>query len=200
MLRFLRYNTRHHFYWCLGGKPRWKGDEPTPMGRPKLNPISSVYGGGIKNISMHEPLWMFRLRQRLFAFAGRQRCGRRDDPFAWNRGDSPLPDTWDIGPDGNRTCSYCGSIHFDDLMKICRLVLEDERYAIEGTTKSYKVYVKQPEVMNASQGAIKFYKQHSPVEPTEEEQHLFREAVGVSNERHAAMMERWRTERQAISA
>jgi hypothetical protein len=69
-MKFLRYNGRHYFYWCLGGGDR-------PMGWPKLNPISSAYGGGIRTISAYEPRWLFRLRQRLFSFAGKQRCGRR---------------------------------------------------------------------------------------------------------------------------
>lgn len=180
MKRFLRYNTRHHIYWRQG------------EGWPKLDPISSSYGGGVRTITCHEPLWLFRLRQRLFAFGGHQRCGRRDDMFAWNRGDGDQPDTWDWGPDGNRTCSYCGSIHPDDLMKICRLALEDDRYAIEGTTKSYKVYVRQPHVRNASEGAIKFYKQHTPQDPSDEDRELFSRAVQVSHERFQAMMARGR--------
>lgn len=110
--------------------------------------------------------------------------------FAWNRGDGPAPDTWDWGPDGNRTCSYCGSIHPEDLLKICRLVLTDERYEIEGTTKSYKLYIKQPGVRNASEGAIKFYMQHAPKDPTPEEQRIFAEAVRISNERARARWER----------
>lgn len=178
MLKFLRYNSRHNFYWRSGG---W----------PKIDPISSTYGGGVRTVSLYEPLWLFRLRKRLFAFSGRQRCGRRDDMFAMNRGDGPQPDTWDLGPDSNRTCSYCGSLHPDDLMKICHLVMTDERYAIEGTTKSYKVYVSQPGVRNASEGAVKFYMHHAPKEPTDNENQLFRDAVRISNERFLAMKPSW---------
>lgn len=192
MWGFLRYSSRHHFFWRLSGP------DGVGMGVPRLDPVDGmVYGVRYKNISWHEPLWLFRLRQRLFAFAGRQRCGRRDDMFAWSRGDGPQPDTWDWGPDGNRTCSYCGSIHPDDLMKICELVLDDERYAIEGTTKSYKVYVRQPGVVNASQGAIKFYMQHAHKDPSEEQKKLFADACRVSRERFEAQMAAWRTERAA---
>jgi hypothetical protein len=176
MIRFLRYNTRHRIY---------HGDEGL-----QLNPMmsSSHRKDGSRTWSRSEPLWLFKLRQRWFAFAGRQRCGRRSDPFSMNRGDRPSPDTWDWGPDGNRTCSYCGSIHPDDLMKICRLVATDERYALEGTDKSYKVYVKQPDVHNASQGAIKFYMHHAPVTPTDRDQADFTAALRLSSERYRA---RW---------
>lgn len=169
----LRYNTRHHLYFPGDGK------------LPQLNPLgySSHTKSGRRTKSFHEPLWSFRLRQRLFAFAWRHRCGSRDEMFSLNRNDGPQPDTWDIGPDGNRTCSYCGSIHPEDLMEICHKTLTDERYAIEGTTKSYKVYVRQPGVQNASQGAIKFYMHHAPAEPSKEDQDLFAEAMRISNER-----------------
>jgi hypothetical protein len=173
--RLLRYNTRHHLYFPGG----WK--------LPQLNPYSSSSHtkSGKRTRSFYEPGWMFRLRQR-FCVAGRQRCGRRDDPFAMNRGDGPLPDTWDLGPDGNRTCSYCGSIHPADLMEICRKTLIDERYAVEGTTKSYKVYVRQPGVMNAAEGAIKFYMHHAPAQPSAEDQELFAKAARLTSERFEA--------------
>lgn len=187
----LRYNGRHHFYWRIAGD----------HGRtwPQLNPISSCYGPRVKNISAYEPRWLFKIRQRVFCFAGRQRCGRRDDPFSVNWNDGAMPDTWDTGPDGNRTCSYCGSIHFDDMMKICRLVLADERYAIEGTTKSYKVYVTQPGVRNAGEGAIKFYKQHSPEAVSDEDEKLFVEAVRISNERFSSRWAAFRAGRKVAA-
>lgn len=173
----LRYNSRHRLYMEKG-----RG--------LVLNPIMSRShnADGTRTRSWSEPLWLYRLRQRIFAFAGRQFCGRRGESH-FGMTLEQMPDTWDLGPDGNRTCSYCGSIHSDDLMKICRLVLTDERYAIEGTTKSYKVYVRQPGVRNASEGAIKFYMAHAPSAPTPEDQQLFADAVRVSSERHARRME-----------
>jgi hypothetical protein len=189
MIGFLRRNTRHHFYWRKG------------CGLPKLNPISSTHGGGVRTISLYEPLSVYRLRKRLFAFGDHQRCGRRGGmPDFDGKGSQAKPDTWGYGPDGNRTCSYCGSIHPDDLMKICRLALKDERYSIDGTTKSYKVYVRQPGVQNASEGAIKFYMHHAPAEPSAEDQALFSEAVRVSSERFRKRMESWRAEREATAA
>lgn len=179
--RLLRYNSRHHLYHHPG------------QGL-KLDPVSSLYDG--KEWTIDEPLWLFRWRQRLFAFGGRQRCGRRGD---WDQivtsarfnGNKPLPDTWDIGPDGNRTCSYCGSIHPDDLMAICRKTLTDPRYGVEGTDKSYKVYVRQPGVRNASEGAIKFYKQHAPDQPSKADQDLFAEAVRITARRFSERMAHW---------
>lgn len=178
LARLLRYNSRHRLYLANG--------------RLQLNPImsSSHNEDGSRTRDWHEPLWAYRLRQRLFAFAGRQRCGRRDDAFSFNRDDGEAPDTWDLGPDGNRTCSYCGSIHPDDLMAICEKAITDERYGIEGTVKNYKVYVRQPGVRNASEGAIKFYRQHAPRAPSEREMRLFGDAVRLTRDRAKARWER----------
>jgi hypothetical protein len=178
--RFLRYNARHHLYFPRDGK------------LPQLNPMSSRShsDAGKRTHSWNELLWLFRLRQRFFCFAGRQRCGRRGDfgdrVFPGRYKGDPLPDTWDVGPDGNRTCSYCGSIHADDLMEICRKTLADERYGVKGTTKSYKVYVKQPGVQNAGQGAIKFYMHHAPEVPSQADRDLFANALRVTRQRQDA--------------
>ena len=178
MKRFLRYNTRHRVWIPRGAYGKTL---------PQLNPIMSSSHGkdGKRTWSASEPLWLFRIRQRLFAYAGRHKCGRRGESFH-GRTDKETPDTWDIGPDGNRTCSYCGSIHFDDLMEIARKTVDDDRYGIEGTTKSYKVYVRQPGVRNASEGAIKFYMHHAPANPSNEEQILFAKACRLTNERFTA--------------
>lgn len=170
----LRYNSRHHLFWGRGQGLH-------------LNPISYSVGGGQVTRSWHEPRWLWRLRQRWFAFAGRQKCGRRAE--GWHgQTEEELPDTWDIGPDGNRTCSYCGSIHYDDLIAICRKALTDPRYGLDGTTKSYKIYVTQPNVRNASEGAIKFYMVHVPNEVPDEHQELYREVMRLSRERFEAKM------------
>lgn len=177
VLRFLRYNSLHRLYF------------PGDGALPQLNPISSrshAAKSRKRTRDIYEPRWFRRLRQRLFCAAGRQRCGRRDDLFSLNRNDGPLPDTWDRGPDGYRTCSYCGSIHPDDLMDICRKSLTDERYDVHMSDKSYKAYVRSPGVRNASEGAIKFYMQHVPDEPTAEDQELFAHALRLSSERFTA--------------
>ena len=150
MRKLLLYSGRHHLFVPRDGSV------------PRLNPLStsSHNRAGTRTISLHEPLWLFRLRQRLFAFRGRQRCPRRDEGWQGESSER-LPDTWDIGPDRNRTCSYCGSIHPDDLDVIIQKARTDARYGIEGTTKGYKVYIRQPGVRNAGEGAIKFYRQHA---------------------------------------
>ncbi len=178
--RFLRLNWRHSLYFPRGWNGHWW---------PQLDPTGSASHGanGKRTFTWHEPLWLFSLRQRLFAFAGRHRCGRRsaftDREFPGRYQGDPTPDTWDMGPDGNRTCSCCGSVHPDDLMEICRKTLVDERYGIEGTDKAYKVYVRQPGVRNAGDGAIKFYMCHAPEKPTQEEQDLFSKAQRLTLER-----------------
>ncbi len=174
----LRYNSRHCLYFPGDGK------------RPQLNPISSSSHSksGKRTRRIDEPGWLFRLRQRLFCADSRQRCARRaDNPMASQMygDDLPLPDTWNIGPDGNRTCSYCGSAHPDDLMKICRSALADDRYGVDATDKSYKVYLRQPGVRNASEGAIKFYMHHAPSSPSKADQELFATAIRRTSERYA---------------
>jgi hypothetical protein len=163
MIKLLRYNSRITLYFP--GDGAW----------PQFNPVvsSSHTKSGKRTRCIYEPLWLFRLRQRLFCFASAQRCPERGLHRA---GEQPLPDTWNKGPDGNRTCSCCGSIHPDDLMAICRKTLTDPRYGVEGTTKGYKVYVRQPDVCNAGQGAIKFYMWHAPQPPSPEAAELFSHA------------------------
>lgn len=184
--KFLRYNSRHHFYWRVGG----------PYGKtwPMLNPISTVHGGGNKNIELWEPLWLFRLRQRLFAFAGRQRCGRRDEGGWWGRTDDLTPDTWDRGPDGNRTCSYCGSLHPEDFFALVKAAADagpdagDDVPSIDPSDKGYKVYVRQKGVRNASEGGIKFYTQHLPRPVPVERNAEYSKAVQASRVRFERQM------------
>jgi hypothetical protein len=183
LMHFLRYNSRHHLWFprgCHYGEGRFV----------VLNPIrsSSHNERHQRTWSWYEPLWVFRLRQRLFCVVGRQRCGRRDGMFARNRNDGALLDTWNKGPDGYRTCSHCGSIHPDDLMDVCRKSLTDERYDVHMSDKRYKAYLRIPGVRNASEGAIKFYMQHAPESPSKEDQELFKQALNVSRERFNARM------------
>jgi hypothetical protein len=79
------------------------------------------------------------------------RCGRRGDLLARDDGSK---DWWSTSR-GLRTCSYCGSLHPDDLFAAieagtCR--------QISGTDKNYKIYVD----MGAAGGSshAKFYYQH----------------------------------------
>lgn len=147
MKKFLRYGSRHHLYWQVKGL--------NGMQRPQLNPIQSSYGPHVKNISWHEPLWLFRLRQRFFAFAGKTTCNGAEA-------------TWDWGADGARTCSHCGSLHPDDFIDIMfRYTQKEEGYKFSTTTKGYKLYGNRPGVQNSGQGGIKFYTNHLPKDDTE---------------------------------
>lgn len=70
--------------------------------------------------------------------------------------------TWRTEPNGDRCCSYCGSLHPDDFLDIMqRYAAGEEGYHFDLTTKSYKVYARRPGVQNASQGGIKFYGHHA---------------------------------------
>lgn len=194
--RLLRYNGRHHFYWRIGGS---KG-----MSRPMLNPLSSSYGGNIRNISLHEPLWLFRLRQRLFAFAGRQKCGRRIEGWQ-GLTDELTPDTWDRGPDGNRTCSYCGSLHPEDFFALVKRAADagpdcnDDVPSISPSDKGYKIYVRQKAVRNAGEGGIKFYTQHLPRPVPQERHDEYSKAIQVSNVRFEQELLAMRNRRIASS-
>lgn len=173
MKKFLRYRCRHSLYFAREGKLL-----------PELNPMgsSSHNKAGKRTSRVYEPRWMFRLRQRLFCEAGRHSCGSRGSV------DLTLPDRWHIGSDGNRTCSYCGSMHPEDLMEICRKTMINADYGVESTTKSYKVYVRQPGVRNAAEGAIKFYMWHAAAKPTREDQELFSTAVHLTHKRFMEAM------------
>lgn len=69
---------------------------------------------------------------------------------------------WRVEKNGDRTCSYCGSLHPDDFLQIMEAYAAGEpSYHFGLTDKSYKVYAKRPDVMNASEGGIKFYGHHA---------------------------------------
>lgn len=98
------------------------------------------------------------------------RCGRRNDPFSMSHV-FPGPDHWEKfkAPHGNRVCSYCGSLHWEDMLALVKQSAEASEDAdyhqtvqIEPSDKGYKVYVNQPGVRNAHEGGIKFYMQHVP--------------------------------------
>jgi len=69
--------------------------------------------------------------------------------------------TWRRAPNGDRTCSYCGSLHPEDFLDIMIKYIEQEPgYRLETTSKPYKIYANRSGVQNASQGGIKFYFNH----------------------------------------
>jgi hypothetical protein len=70
---------------------------------------------------------------------------------------------------GNRICSFCGSLHPDDMFELVRQCIdapEDAEFnsvvEIEQSDKPYKIYIRQPGVRNAMEGGIKFYTHHLP--------------------------------------
>lgn len=70
--------------------------------------------------------------------------------------------TWRTEANGDRTCSYCGSLHPDDFLDIMRrYAAGEEGYHFGLTDKSYKVYASRAGVKNASDGGIKFYGAHA---------------------------------------
>lgn len=102
-------------------------------------------------------------------------CGRRrengmDQANAPFNGSGPGLDRWQkFKRNGNRVCSYCGSLHPDDLFDLVKASAEapetapfDSVVEIEPSDKGYKIYIRQPGVRNAMEGGIKFYTQHLP--------------------------------------
>jgi len=80
----------------------------------------------------------------------------------------PGPDRWRTEPNGDRTCSYCGSLHPDDFAAILEGYSKGEPGFRFGTTdKAYKRYGNRPGVQNAGHGGIKFYTWHLPPEGPE---------------------------------
>lgn len=105
-------------------------------------------------------------------------CGRRAE-MGMDQEGSPFRgafksgrglDRWEkFKSNGNRVCSYCGSLHPDDLFELVRQSANAPEDAARGTVvdiepsdKGYKIYVQQPGVRNAHEGGIKFYTQHLP--------------------------------------
>lgn len=101
-------------------------------------------------------------------------CGRRSDMYPGNifvHGNrEEHQDHWQrFKSNGDRVCSYCGSLHPDDMFALVKASAdapEDADYRsvveIEPSDKGYKIYVQQPGVRNAMEGGIKFYTQHLP--------------------------------------
>lgn len=75
----------------------------------------------------------------------------------------PEKDTWRMRPNGDRCCSFCGSLHPDDWLRLMKEAADPEKEtSIEMSTKTYKFYVRQKGVSSATEGGIKFYTWHIP--------------------------------------
>lgn len=90
----------------------------------------------------------------------RQRCPRRGEG-AMMFEKEPLPDYWRVLPNGDKTCSFCGSLHPDSIIEI---VKTSGFGVIERSDKSYKWYIHRPTIKNALEGGIKYYRQHDTPE------------------------------------
>ena len=84
---------------------------------------------------------------------------------------------------GQRVCSFCGSLHPDDFFALVKQSAEastDEEWnsavEIEQSDKDYKYYVHQPLVRNAQEGGIKFYRYHLN-DVSDEQREQFMEAI-----------------------
>lgn len=172
MLKILRYKSRIRVR-VVRGRDEW------------VNP--TVYASNDKVLfDWSEPVWLFHWRRRVFCEAGEHHCPERAvGPTHGLTG----PDKWIIGPDNNRTCSYCGSLHFDDFWKLVTRALDHEDVGIEPSNKAYKIYVRQAGVRNASEGAVKFYTSHMGGDLSEIEQAIYSRAVEASRERYRSKLD-----------
>ena len=122
------------------------------------------------------------------------RCHRRDEnPLA----DSAFPgqDHWHKfkTPHGDRVCSYCGSLHFEDFTALVKQAIDpDSTVSIEASDKRYKVYVTRKGIRNAQEGGIKFYMQHCPPfeEITQQQHEELAAACAASHQRMRAELAR----------
>ena len=80
------------------------------------------------------------------------RCPRRDEGGPGSH--FPEPDKWEKIGD---CCSYCGSMHPDDVIAA---VKKYGPQIIDSTDKSYKRYIRLPNTPNSSFGPIKLYVMH----------------------------------------
>ena len=115
-------------------------------------------------------------------------CGSRAHtpiPSTW-----PAEDTWHVRPNGDRCCSFCGSLHPDDWLRLMKEAAKPEsKTVIYRSDKGYKFYVQQEGVANASEGGIKFYTWHIPSEEWASEANaLHRDVVAASAAKRAAQM------------
>lgn len=133
-------------------------------------------------------------------------CGRRFDMYAGtvplHSDREPGQDHWQkIRSNGDRVCSYCGSLHPEDMFRLVKASAEAPEGApyhsvveIEPSDKGYKIYVNQPGVRNAMEGGIKFYTQHLPRDADgnlavcEERQAEYSRAVKASQKRFDAYL------------
>lgn len=87
------------------------------------------------------------------------RCGSRDSSPMGDRV-FPGPDVWQQHKNGDRVCSFCGSLHPDDFVEIIKLKADGKGGDVHRSDKGYKWYAQREGVSNAMNGGIKFYTWH----------------------------------------
>lgn len=103
-------------------------------------------------------------------------CGSPNKPPRGSGFPFSSEDRWNIMPNGDRCCSFCGSLHEEDFLAILEGYADGkEGYRFDPSTKPYKRYASRP-----GDGGIKFYTWH--VDPTpgpelDRKQALFERAV-----------------------
>lgn len=86
----------------------------------------------------------------------RMTCGRRMNDFGpWERESNQ--DFWKIKPNGDKVCSFCGSLSPDNVLAI---IEKHGVGCIEVSDKNYKWYISQPKIGNALEGGTKYYRHH----------------------------------------
>lgn len=96
-------------------------------------------------------------------------CQRRMRNFGPWKHEEGL-DCWQrFKSNGDRVCSFCGSLHPDDFIKLMEACAAGDPNApygsvpeIEPSNKLYKIYIYRAGVRNAHEGGIKFYAWHLP--------------------------------------
>lgn len=87
-------------------------------------------------------------------------CGSRVDQKRL-RGGGELQDGWNVHPNGDCTCSFCGSISPEGFLAAALEAADPANPTrISPSTKHYKIYLHRQGITNASQGAIKHYAWH----------------------------------------
>lgn len=179
-----------------------------PAHGPQTWPWWRLFSLRVCSLAMHPPsvgarLWLYTRRG---AFTLEARADRRDiiaPPTGFtcgtrSDGKSGL-EYWEKRPNGDRCCSYCGSLSEEDFIAICEAYANGEPgYDFDTTTKSYKRYARRPGVQNAMQGGIKFYGWHAVAtgEAQQRNEAIYQRAL----DRYRAEWLRWDEQKTRTSA
>jgi len=107
-------------------------------------------------------------------------CGGR--PYASSTKPLPNYDIWTTRPNGDRTCSLCGSLHPDDFKRILTEAADIRSFTwIDASRDGLMWPVHRPDILNGAMGGLRFFNWHSPsIEWCDEINQLLPEATRVS--------------------